>query len=236
MTLTVGTESYLMVFTSVEAMVAQLSGVPAFRTTTCAELIEKWPDEQWLLAVDPGLPIQAYLPIDVLAEALAGDVFVVEVPTEDDLPFEPFNEVESDLVDAGDEVAVLSTLLLASVLVPVAEPTTAEPGDADFPWHVVNVDGPSVVAFTSAERMVELIPDGAPFVAVPFVDIVMGWPDPRWQLIVNPASVVEVTLPGAGMAAVLDLAAGIVSSEDPEAGSTNEGDGRAAALGRPTQG
>src|SRR3954471_7511887 len=132
-TLTVGDECYLMVFTSVEAMAAQLTGVPAYRTTTCAELVEKWPDERCLLAVDPGLPIQAYLPVDVLADALAGGVSGVAVPTEDDLPFSPSNEVESDLVAADDDEAVLSTLLLASVLVPVAEPTTAEPGDPDFP-------------------------------------------------------------------------------------------------------
>src|SRR5512142_1789576 len=59
-----GEDTCLVVFTSPEAMAARLVGVELFRTTSYPELAEKWPDPGWLLAVDPGLPIQGYMPIN----------------------------------------------------------------------------------------------------------------------------------------------------------------------------
>ncbi|GAA1808006.1 hypothetical protein GCM10009682_32270 [Luedemannella flava] len=225
LTFTVGDERYLMAFTSPDALARQLRGVPAFRTTTCAELVEKWPDETWQLAIDPGLPIQAYLPVDVLA-----GVGAVELAR---------NEVEDELaaaVAAEDLRAAVAALLLATVFVPVAEPTGAAPGDPDFPWAPVDVDGPAVVAFTSAAQLDDLLSDDAFLLELPFVDLVMDWPDPQWRLVVNPASELEVTVTGEEMGAVLDLAAELVSAAGPEADPTSGGDAPAAALGRPTPG
>lgn len=232
MTFTAGDETYLMVFTSPEAMATQLAGVPAFRTTNCDELAARWPDQEWQLAVNPGLPIQAYLPVDVLADAAPPDAAPHSGGSS-------ANEVEDDLAAAcaaEDLTRALVTLLLATVFVPVAEPTDAEPLDPDFPWQPVDVDGPTIVAFTSARYMADLLPDDALIVEAPFVDLVMAWPDAQWRLVVNPASPLEVTVLGDEMAAVLDLAAEVVSAPDPEDGPTNGGDAPAAALGRPTPG
>src|SRR5947208_15342556 len=92
-----GDETYLPVFTSGEALARQLAGVVAYRTTTYQELLEKRPDPAWRLAIDPGLPIGALLPLDAVAAALSGEAPVSPVE-----PVDPTanNELEQALLDA----------------------------------------------------------------------------------------------------------------------------------------
>lgn len=69
--------TYLPVFTSVESLVAFLGNTAdAYNVTSYEELRQKWPVPDWRIAVNPGTPIDAYLPIDSVAEAAAGELTV----------------------------------------------------------------------------------------------------------------------------------------------------------------
>lgn len=195
-----GDATCLPVFTSGEAMALRLSGIPAYRTTTHRELVEKWPDPAWVLAVDPGLPIGGMFPLPAIAEALSDAVPVT--------PMEPIagggsgaagNDLERDLLSAiaeEDMDALARVLILADVYLPTTRPVTApvriEPG---FPWRLTAGQPPTVAVFTSADLLERALP-GAHHVAVPLLDIALGWPDDSWQLAVNPGWPVALTLPG----------------------------------------
>jgi hypothetical protein len=121
-------------------------------------------------------------------------------PDEDD--FVPANEVERDLLNAVDEAstdAFLSTLLLATVLVPVgpnSRPGSA-PGETGFAFRTEEIDGERfLVVFTSRERLSEHFDEPARTVGVRFVELIRNWPDPAWSFAVNPASPVGAKYPG----------------------------------------
>ncbi|HWH01375.1 MAG TPA: SseB family protein, partial [Pilimelia sp.] len=140
-------------------------------------------------------------------------------------PFHPANEVEASLLDAradGSTDAFLSTLLLATVLVPVPDgaPGRLRPGDDNFAWRTSTLDGdPYVTVFTSAERLEEHAAStgGSPPPTVPvrFVRLIRAWPDPTWSFAVNPGSPVGATLPGAQIMALASWAADVgLGAED----------------------
>ncbi|GIH16551.1 hypothetical protein Raf01_47230 [Rugosimonospora africana] len=216
-----GDDTYLIVFTSPEALARRLKGVDSFRTTSYPELRAKWPDPLWMLAVDPDTPIQGFMPIAIVSEGAAGRVVLPAVPDDvvpgdgfpvpDDAPdsgpvtfdldrVRPANQLERDMVDSlrsADVNGVVRTLVLGEVHVPtqrrVAGPV--EPGP-DFPWREADVRIRTVPVFTSASRLVDAVPLGAPSVAVPFLDLVLSWPGPAWRLAVNPGTALELTFPG----------------------------------------
>ncbi|MFD6754732.1 SseB family protein [Micromonospora gifhornensis] len=74
-TWTTGGRTHVLAFTSVEAMRACLGehGGSA-RRTGYAELATGWPNHEWWLAVNPGLPIEGYLPAWYVAQLSRGDV------------------------------------------------------------------------------------------------------------------------------------------------------------------
>lgn len=194
LTCQIGDDTYLIVFTSVQAMAARLTGVPGFRTTDYAELREKWPDESWLLAVDPGLPIEAYLPIGVAAEVAAGRV---ELGPQE----APANDVEAALLTTmatGEPVHTLTALVSATLWLPVGDPAAGggDLADPGFIWPIIDVDGPTIVAFTSPERMAQTAPPGAPHLEVETIDLAFAWPDQGCRLVLNPATTYELTIPG----------------------------------------
>ena len=227
-TVTSGEDTYLLVFTSAEAMARQLVGVPAFNTTSYRELADKWPNPAWLLAVDPELPIQGYMPIETVAEGAAGRVqlpLVEPVPAPGappPLPLPADNELEADLaaaMTAGDIEGVIRTLVTSQVYLPtegpVALPVDLEAGT--FSWCVL--DG-AVPVFTSDERLREG-PAVPPSVVVPFVEIVLAWPDPKYSMVVNPGSALELTFLGSEMVGLIAWAQELLpvaAGEPPAAG------------------
>ncbi|MFD2763728.1 SseB family protein [Micromonospora eburnea] len=74
-TWTTGGRTHILAFTSVAALRASLGGnAGATRRVPYAELAAGWPNHEWWLAVNPGLPIEGYLPAWYVAQLSRGDV------------------------------------------------------------------------------------------------------------------------------------------------------------------
>ncbi|MCW3838865.1 SseB family protein [Micromonospora yasonensis] len=74
-TWTTGGRTHVLAFTSATAMRACLGdNAGATRRVPYAELAAGWPDHEWWLAVNPGLPIEGYLPAWFVAQLSRGDV------------------------------------------------------------------------------------------------------------------------------------------------------------------
>jgi hypothetical protein len=132
--------------------------------------------------------------------------------------FEPANATEAELYDAaqqGSTDVYLSTLLLATVLVPM---TSEGVGGAGVPRTEV-IDGQRyLVVFTSQQRLGEHIEEPVRTRGVRFVDLIQNWPDPEWSFAVNPGGPVGATLPSAQLVALANWAAeaGLGATEQPQ--------------------
>ncbi|QGN45826.1 SseB family protein [Micromonospora sp. WMMD558] len=74
-TWTTGGRTHVLAFTSAAAMRACLGEhAGASRRSTYDELASQWPNHDWWLAVNPGLPIESYLPAWYVAQLSRGDV------------------------------------------------------------------------------------------------------------------------------------------------------------------
>lgn len=70
-------QTFLPVFTSIEAMLPQVTGgADAYAVTGYAELRDKWPAPHWRLAVNPGTPLDAYVTIETVGQVAAGQTTV----------------------------------------------------------------------------------------------------------------------------------------------------------------
>lgn len=192
----------LPVFTSVEGLVGQMGGrVDAYTVTSYAELRRKWPDPGWFLAVNPGTPLDAYVPIDAVESAAVGDV---AVPTMAELVIEAADDEEraerlsarraervaaGEPADpgealraaaaAGDVHGYVERLLDAVVLLPTTAPVAAEavlePG---FPWRPTGPpDQPVVEVFTSVEAMARSAAPPTSYVEVALPFALAVWPE-----------------------------------------------------------
>lgn len=64
--------TYILAYTSLPSMVTSTSGAAAqHRSTTLVELAARWPDLQWGLAINPGLPVELLLTSATLARLAA---------------------------------------------------------------------------------------------------------------------------------------------------------------------
>jgi hypothetical protein len=142
--------------------------------------------------------------------------------TADDSDFEPANAVERDLfeaADGGSTDAFLSTLLLATVLVPVADSSRpgSSPGEPGFAFRTEDVDGETfLVVFTSRDRLVEHYAEPTRTVGAKFLDLIRTWPDPAWSFAVNPSTPVGAKYPGAQVIALANWAAEAGLGAEPE--------------------
>ncbi|WP_036377312.1 SseB family protein [Micromonospora sp. ATCC 39149] len=74
-TWTTGGRTHVLAFTSPAALRACLGGSPApSRRSAYADLAADWPNHEWWLAVNPGLPIEGYLPAWFVSQLSRGDV------------------------------------------------------------------------------------------------------------------------------------------------------------------
>lgn len=160
--------------------------------------------------------------------------------------FTPANDVESSLLEAAGEGSTdsfLSTLLLATVALPVAPGSApgARPGDAGFVWRTESLDGePYVVVFTSPERLAEHLGGRVDTVAVRFVQLIRRWPDEAWSFAVNPGTPIGAKLPGREIVALANWAAEVGLGDDADrgeepAGGPDPAPQPAPAAGQPEQ-
>jgi SseB protein N-terminal domain len=157
-------------------------------------------------------------------------------PTEPASPdFTPANDVESSLLAAagtGSTDSFLSTLLLATVVLPVAPPSApgARPGDPGFVWRTESLDGePYLVVFTSQARLVEHLGSLTDTVSVRFVQLIRRWPDREWSFAVNPGTPVGAKLPGPEIVALANWAAEVGLGDDDEEPAPPADDGNQPA-------
>jgi SseB protein N-terminal domain len=135
--------------------------------------------------------------------------------------FVPANDVERDLLDAAGEHSTdrfLSTLLLATVLVPVEHDSRpgSSPGESGFVFRTEEVDGERfLVVFTSRDRLAEHFDEPTRTVGVRFYELIRNWPDPAWSFAVNPESPVGAKYPGPQVIALASWAADAGLGADP---------------------
>jgi hypothetical protein len=74
-TWTQGNRTHVLAFTSPSALTVCLSDAGAsYRSISFQKLAAEWPNYEWWLAVNPGLPIEAYLPSWFVSQLSRGDV------------------------------------------------------------------------------------------------------------------------------------------------------------------
>nr|WP_229715894.1 SseB family protein [Mangrovihabitans endophyticus] len=135
-----------------------------------------------------------------------------QLPPETD-DFAPANTCERDLLHAagvGDTDAFLSTLLLATVLVPVADESRpgSTPGEPGFAFRTEPIDGERfLVVFTSRDRVSEHFAEPTRTAAVRFLELIRNWPDEAWSFAVNPSTPIGAKYPGAQVIALANWAA-----------------------------
>ncbi|MET7402573.1 SseB family protein [Dactylosporangium sp. NPDC005572] len=193
----------LVAFTSRAAMAVHGSTRPHV-ILDLAQLAGLWPDPDWGLMVNPGLPIASRLPGWLVARLGSGeppDLGPEPAPAPVAGPdFRPANLTEQALVDAvreDDSLQFLKIVAGATVLVAVepATPPDAAPGDHDFAWRIVDHGEPSVLVFTSAEALAERLGPGATAIRAPMSDVLHNWPPGPVSLVVNAGSPIAVRLP-----------------------------------------
>lgn len=196
----IGGRVSIPLFTSIERLRDMVGPTPGPVTRLpFPSVIRYWPAVGTALAINPGTTLGASLP----GEQIAGLAEWADHRTAQRMAarFEPQNDVEQRLFDAAgrrDRDAFFKILLGSQVVVP-ADPETpwgTRPGEADFPWHPVLVNGnTSVLAFTSLRWMHDAI-GPCRFLMPEFLDLVSAWPEADWTLVLNPGTPVDATLPG----------------------------------------
>jgi len=215
-------QEYLLVFTSPMALLGALGPLAqGYSVTNYQELRRKWPAPHWRLAVNPGTPIDCYVTVEAVAAAAVGDLVV---PTADEIMAEAPPEALADstprtqLTEAAgrrDGMAFLAALLEIDVFVPVEHAVDAERvTQPDFPWRLVRRAVPdprpgwpaqstTIEVFLAEDLLDALCPPGTERVAVPFAGVVLGFPDPGYQLRVVAEGGGSVSLPGTYLSALV---------------------------------
>jgi hypothetical protein len=198
----IGDATYLLVFTSVEALRESVGQVAnGYVESDYEELRAALPATGVRLAFNMGTPVDAWVDVSTVAQAAAGELIVPTAPEMADLLAiqDPAN---AEAVEAGVEQALnehvedyLDQILGGDVLVPVTRPTRRPAGrlPRDFPWLITQVGDVRTVEVFSEEQHV---PPGTTTVKVPFTALVEAWPHRDVQLAVNPGTPLGFVLPG----------------------------------------
>ena len=156
------------------------------------------------------------------ASAARPDVPPTGGPSAPAVDFTPANAVERDLyaaAEGGSTDSFLSTLLLATVLVPVADNSRpgSTPGEQGFVFRTEEMDGgPYLVVFTSRDRLSEHHDQPVRTAPAKFLELIRNWPDPSWSFAVNPESPVGAKYPGPQVIALASWAAEAGLGAEPE--------------------
>lgn len=240
--------THVQAFTSLEGMSTVVSPfVTEYHEGDFATLARFWPDPTVVLAINPGLPINAILPLNTLrALAEGGEAAVTAGDLADAMSEEaqirvrqaclaelgngappvgpePAGELEMSLAgaaDRGDANGFLATLLDAEVVVPTTT-TVADPDvitESEFPWRTVSIGGLAVVPmFTSAAMLDRVASAEQPRARLEFLTVLACWPSEEHLLCLNPGSPTELFLSGE---AIENLVGSLIGSS---AGDPTEG-------------
>ncbi|MGK5680364.1 SseB family protein [Actinoplanes sp. URMC 104] len=143
-------------------------------------------------------------------------------PPQPEVAFVPANDVEQDLFEAASRHntdAFLSTLLLATVLVPVANHSRpgSAPGESGFAFRTEQMDGETfLIVFTSRDRLSDHFSEPTRTVNVRFIELIRNWPDPGWSFAVNPTGPIGAKYPGPQVIALANWAAESGLGTDPD--------------------
>lgn len=277
--------TFLVVYTSPECLIAAVGpAAQGYTVTDYAELAAKWPDSSWWLAVNPGLQLDCYVPIESVRAAADGTLTVPtaeeavesavsdpdlasdlealqqaeavlreqrsvrpdepsgdqgaspsagQAPTPaapaqvDEEPVTPENETEEAMLAArraGDMEAYLEALLAADVVVPVAWPVLdvdqlAEPG---FPWRpATGMESPTIELFTARSRFTAKYDPETPTLTAPFMLVLVAWPDPSYELAVDPGDGLELRLSGAALEEFIESVESALADEVGDLGTVD---------------
>src|SRR5262249_1861855 len=156
-----------------EAMRRCVGGDPPYRPARFLELAATWPDPAAWLAVNPGLPIDAYLTYDTVLELAA-------------LAAQPTTELEADLLtasEAGDMRGYVTRLRGSRLLLPVPTGARVEDiADPAFIWWRADGNAGPIPAFTSPQRLRDQFGEQR-YVGVSFDELAGTWPDPAADLV-----------------------------------------------------
>ena len=178
--------THVIAYTSPAAIAAGLPGQSvSYHVFVLADLAVDWPDDNWLLAVDAGLPIGLRLTADEL-RTLAAPVIEAERPLR-------------EAIRRQDPNLLMSALLRAELVLPLRPdgPATRDLSDPEFPWWSLPDERgrPSLPVFTSEARMRQAFGE-RDLVVVNSLQLTDHWPDPSWQLLLNPDTPLAAALPG----------------------------------------
>ncbi|GIJ29633.1 hypothetical protein Vqi01_47950 [Micromonospora qiuiae] len=186
--------THVIAYTSSAAIAAGLPGESvSYHVFGLADLAVDWPDDDWALAVDAGLPIGVRLTADELRTLAA-----------------PAVEAERPLREAilrQDPNALMSALLRAELALPLRPdaPATRDLADPEFPWwSLPDEQGRvSLPVFTSEARLRQALGDRE-LVVVSSLQLTEHWPDRSWQLLLNPDTPLAAALPGEAVLTLRD--------------------------------
>jgi hypothetical protein len=203
----------IMVFTSLKWM-HDAVGQCRFVMPEVHDLVAAWPPSAgWSLVLNPGTPIDAVVTDEQIRGLAEGTLTAAaEQPG-----FEPGNRIDHELfeaAEAGDTDTFLRVLFSANVLIPIPPDAPLEvPADAPgFRWDAALRDPSSVQVFTSLIRLKEVLGGGQPaarFVYADFRDLIAAWPNPEWNLLLNPGTRIGASLGGDQVTALSEWAAGV---------------------------
>lgn len=206
-----GTETALLVYTSIESMQTILDDeADTYTTVRYADLRAQWPAPDVRLAINYGYPISAYVPVPAVSRVVSGQLTVVEnrlVSADDAEPIaglQPvFDPAAAKLLEvaAQDMEERLRELGTANVAVPTKWQVTY-PDDLfepDFPVLITDwPDGPAIEVFTTPAGVAAAYPD-LPYVQLPMPVLMAFLPD-RVGLVFDPGGPAERELRGVPLA------------------------------------
>ncbi|MFV2103758.1 SseB family protein [Micromonospora sp. LOL_024] len=186
--------THVVAYTSPAAIAAGLPGQSvSYRVTGFADVAADWPDEDWMLAIDPGLPIGVRLTADEI-RTLAAPALAAEQPLREAILRE-------------DPDGLMSVLFRAELVLPLRPdgPPTRDLADPEFPWWILPDEQgrPSLPVFTSEARLRQALGD-RDLVVVSSLQLTDHWPDVSWQLLLNPDTPLAAALPGEALPALRD--------------------------------
>ncbi|MCW6010089.1 hypothetical protein K1W54_36920 [Micromonospora sp. CPCC 205371] len=175
----------VVAYTMLEALPPGIDGYaiwPAF------DLLHGWPDPEWSLSVDSGLPTHVTVEPSGIAEAAAraADMYPLDVAL---------------WAAGGDPRSYLDAVVGAEVVVPMRPDgsPSRDLTDPEFAWWRAP-DPPAIALFTSPVRLRARLGE-VPWLVTGFIDLLRHWPDGHAALM-DPDHHIGATLPAEAMAAM----------------------------------